>query len=521
MRVLFATSEIYPLIKTGGLADVSHSLPLALTSRGHEVKVVLPYYRQIKQLNLDVEKLHSAQVFAYDKAVTIYKTHLPDSNELDVWLVDAPDLFDREGGPYTDSYNKPWGDSAYRFALFSRVVALLGCDLFGMHWQPDVVHCNDWQTGLAVPLLQLHGNAPATVFTIHNLAYQGNFSREEFEHLHLPEAWWSIDGIEFYEQASFLKAGALHADWVNTVSPSYADEVRTPELGEGFDGILRHRGKRFVGILNGVDYDHWDPSSDAAIAQPYSAKQLELKPKNKGALQTEMGLPENKEIPLFGMVCRMAYQKGIDLLIDAIPLLMTSNLQIVVLGSGDIYYEEALKKLARRFPEQVAVSLGYDESLAHRIEAGADFFLMPSRYEPCGLNQIYSLRYGTLPIVRKTGGLADTVIDPDDIRDPGQATGFCFEEARPEALVQAIKRALELFRNKAARKAMQLQGMSEDFSWEKSCIRYEKLYTAGSARRRHSELSVVETALSTPSNGDQYEPSEKIPENKTRLQSKV
>jgi len=496
MRILFASSELYPLIKTGGLADVSHSLPLALAERGHDVRIVLPYYRRIKNRKLKTKTLASAQIFGYDKTVRIVQPVLPEFAKLKVYLLDAPELFDRDGGPYTDNYNHPWGDSALRFATLSRAVAAIGLDQLNLKWRPDVVHCNDWQTGLAVPLLQLDEQPPATVFTIHNLAYQGNFSRKEFETLHLPEDWWHVEGIEFYDQASFLKAGALHADWVNTVSPSYAEEIKTPELGEGFDGILRHRGERFVGILNGVDYAHWNPASDPVLDACYSVESLSLKKQNTLALQKEMGLPQDPDIPVFGMVCRMAYQKGVDLLIEALPHLMTQNLQIVVLGSGDIYYEEALKQLARRYPEQVAIRLGYDEVLAHRIEAGADFFMMPSRYEPCGLNQIYSLRYATLPIVRETGGLADTVKDPDDPRYVGQSTGFSFKETSAEALGAVIRKALNVYRHPDTLKGMQVRAMAEDFSWEKSCICYERLYASGVKGRQTFETSVKDAALS-------------------------
>lgn len=494
MRILFASSELYPLIKTGGLADVSYSLPMALAALGHDIKIILPFYRSIKKKLTPDACLFQGKVFGYAGDISLFSTSLSANagrddavsnadvtntsrHQIEVLLVDAPDLFDREGGPYTDEKNTAWGDSAYRFTLFSRVVAMLGNKQLGLDWQPELVHCNDWQTGLVPPLLKLEKNPPASVFTIHNLAYQGNFSRTEFEHLLLPESWWSMDGLEFYGECSFLKAGIMYADQVTTVSPSYANEIQTPELGERFDGILRYRKDRFSGILNGVDYAQWSPQNDAYIDTPYSADSIELKQFNKRALQARLGLPVAETMPLFGMICRMAYQKGVDLLIDVLPELLKKNIQLVILGSGDIYYETAFKKLQQQFPEKLSVSIGYDETLSHQIEAGADFFLMPSRYEPCGLNQIYSLSYATLPIVRKTGGLADTVTDVNEqtLADK-TATGLVFEQATPRALKKAVNRALSLYRKPQTLRLIRLNAMAKNFSWQKSSRDYERLY---------------------------------------------
>ena len=498
MRILFATSELYPLIKTGGLADVSYSLPMALAALGHDIKIVLPFYRSIKKKLIPDTCLYQGKVFGYESDISLFSISLsdqscrddyvsdtggteavtePERHQIEVLLVDAPDLFDREGGPYVDENNAAWGDSAYRFTLFSRVVAMLGNNQLGLAWQPELVHCNDWQTGLVPPLLKLEKNPPASVFTIHNLAYQGNFSRTEFQHLLLPESWWSMDGLEFYGECSFLKAGIMSADWLTTVSPTYAKEIQTPELGERFDGILRYRKDRFTGILNGVDYAQWSPQNDAYINTPYSADSIDLKQLNKKALQAQLGLPVAETIPLFGIICRMAYQKGVDLVLDALPKLLKKNIQFVVLGSGDIYYETAFKKLQQQFPEKLSVSIGYDEALSHQIEAGADFFLMPSRYEPCGLNQIYSLSYGTLPIVRKTGGLADTVTDMNEQTLAAKAaTGLVFEQATARALKKAVNRALTLYHNPQTLRLIRLSAMAENFSWEESSREYLRLY---------------------------------------------
>lgn len=477
MRILFASSELYPLIKTGGLADVSYSLPKALHELGHDIRIVLPFYRAVKRNVNEAKCIFRGKVFGFDGELRIFEFVLKEGAPLKVWLVDAPGLFDRDGSPYADAYHQPWADSAYMFATFSRVVAMLALDQCGLSWQPDVLHGNDWQTGLAIPLVQREPNAPGTVFTIHNLAYQGNFTKAEFDALFLPKEWWSIDGIEFYGKCSFLKAGVLFADYVTTVSPHYAQEVVQPEFGEGFDGILRHRGERFVGILNGADYAQWNPVTDALIEANYSAADLAGKQRNKRALQQRFGLAAHADVPLFGMVCRMVWQKGADLVIDAIPDLARRKLQIVLLGNGEAGYEAALKALQATYPDTLVVQSGYDETLAHQIEAGADFFLMPSRYEPCGLNQIYSLKYGTLPIVRATGGLVDTVVDTHAATlSAGTATGFLFESATAPALIHAVERALDCYRHPTRMHQLQQQAMAQNFGWDRSSRHYETLY---------------------------------------------
>ena len=487
MRILFASSELYPLIKTGGLADVSFSLSMALQSLDHDVKIIVPFYRAIKQQIKDPRCLFNGKVFGYTGDISIFSIKINQngiaddssliSPQIEVLLVDVPELFDRNGGPYVDEKNSPWGDSAYRFTVFSRVVAMLGNDQTNLGWKPDVVHCNAWQTGLVIPLLQLEENPPASVFTIHNLAYQGNFSRTEYNYLLLPEEWWSIDALEFYGECSFLKAGVMHADWVTTVSPTYAKEVQTQEFGERFEGILQFRKDRFIGILNGADYSQWSPQNDPFIETHFSSDKISLKRLNKIALQEALELPISEDIPMFGMICRMAYQKGVDLVIEALPELLKHNIQVVVLGSGDIYYEAAFQELQNKYRDKLSVTVGYNEVLSHKIEASSDFFLMPSRYEPCGLNQIYSLSYGTLPIVRKTGGLADTVTDANDQTIAANtATGFVFEQANVDQLIKAVNRALNLYRNKKSLMQVRLTAMAENFSWENSSREYERLY---------------------------------------------
>ncbi|MFP5348756.1 MAG: glycogen synthase GlgA, partial [Gammaproteobacteria bacterium] len=349
----------------------------------------------------------------------------------------------------------------------------------GIDWRPDLVHCHDWQTGLVPALLAADANRPATVFTIHNLAYQGVFPATTLTALGLPASLWSIDALEFYGSLSFIKGGIAFADRVNTVSPTYAREIQTPAFGLGLDGLLRARADRMSGILNGIDVNAWNPARDRFITKPYSAKSYRDKAPNKSALQTEMGLPR-ATVPLFGLVGRLVEQKGIDLVLDAWPTLADTPSQLVVLGTGERTYEAALTQLAARFPDRVAVKIGYDEALAHRIEAGADVFLMPSRFEPCGLNQMYSLRYGTVPIVRRVGGLADTVVD---VAASKQATGFVFDAPTADGLRQTVQRALALYHDAPAWQRLALNGMRQDFSWDRSADEYVALYRRALADR--------------------------------------
>ncbi len=473
-KILFASSEAYPLIKTGGLGDVAGSLPVALKTLHQDIRLVLPAYREILEQKGKVKTI--AQFTLPLGRVRVLERLLPGTR-IKVWLVDCPLYFDRPGNPYQGTNGFPWSDNAERFALFCQAVSYLALDQAGLEWQPDLVHCNDWQTGLVPALLTLHKARPATLFTIHNLAYQGLFPEAVFSTLNLPWSFWSPHALEFYGQLSFLKGGAVFADRISTVSPTYAEEIQTPEFGCGLDGLLRHRKDKLSGILNGVD-KNWNPARDPSLVKNYSQQDPEGKQDNKKALRQELHLPLSRHMPLLAFIGRLVEQKGIDMLLEILPDIINLPTQIVFLGSGEKRYEQALQQLAEIYPEQIAVQIGFDEALAHRIEAGADIFLMPSRFEPCGLNQMYSLRYGTLPVVHRVGGLADTVVDstPATLRN-GTATGVVFNQADSSVLLEAIKRTTLLYgQQKGYWQPLQQQGMRQDFSWRRSAGRYLELY---------------------------------------------
>jgi starch synthase len=471
MKVLFASSEAFPLIKTGGLADVAGSLPRALQNLGHDLRLVLPGYQAVMS-GCKRRRLLNFQQGGHE--VTLWQTMLPGSR-VTVWLVDCAEFFDRPGNPYHDAEGEPWHDNAQRFALFCRVVARLATNRLGLGWQPDVVHCNDWQTGLVPVELRHEAGRPATLFTIHNLAYQGLFSQQLFRELQLDDELWRFDRLEFHGQLSFIKGGLVFADRINTVSPTYAREIQTAPFGQGLDGLLRHVNGRLSGILNGIDEREWNPGSDKQIVQRYNQRTLDKKGVNKLALQREFQLTPGEKIPLLALVGRLVEQKGVDLLLAVLPELLKQPLQLVILGSGERVLERQLTRLAAQHPGRLAVAIGYDEALAHRIEAGADIFLMPSRFEPCGLNQLYSLRYGTLPVVSPVGGLADTVVDADTPHS-GSANGFVMTAVSSEALLAATQRALHCFHDKRRWRQLQHNAMTEDFSWGKSAQAYLELY---------------------------------------------
>ncbi len=475
-KVLFATSEAHPLAKTGGLGDVCGSLPPALRELGADMRLLLPAYPEAKRVAGSLRAVAQVPLTISDVPATLLEGVLPGSDVV-LWLVDHAPAFAREGHPYLDASGEPWPDNAQRFAVFCDVALALARGRTHVAWRPDIVHCHDWQTGLVPALLAPHDDRPTTIFTIHNLAYQGLFPAETFTTLALPRALWSLHALEFYGQLSFIKGGLAFADRLTTVSPTYAREIQTPAFGSGLDGLLRERADRLTGILNGIDVAEWNPATDKHLAQRYSARSLARKKANKLALQQEMRLPGDPERPLIGMIGRLVEQKGFDLALGAWPDLAERQAQLVVLGGGESRFESAWRELQRRYPEQVAVHIGYNEALAHRIEAGADMFLMPSRFEPCGLNQMYSLRYGTPPIVRRVGGLADTVIDaaPETLAD-GTATGIVFDDATPAALALAVTRALTLYADKHNWRALALAGMRQDFSWRKSAQEYLALY---------------------------------------------
>ncbi|PKM43433.1 MAG: glycogen synthase GlgA [Gammaproteobacteria bacterium HGW-Gammaproteobacteria-1] len=476
-RILFACSEAHPLIKTGGLADVSGSLPPVLQALGDDVRLVLPAYRQVLQRLPQLPVAAELNLPGSAAPVRILEATLPQT-DVTVWLVDAPAYFDRDGGPYLGPDGHDWPDNAARYTLFARAVVELAQDRAGLAWRPDVVHCNDWQTGLVPALLAQEPQRPGTVFTIHNMAYQGLFTRAVFDTLNLPEGLWHMEAMEFYSQFNFLKGGLVFSDWITTVSPTYAQEIRMPAFGYGLEGVLNHRAARLRGILNGVDYAIWDPAHDPLIPHHFGPTRPAGKKKNKAVLQQQFGLVAEAATPLVGLVGRMVEQKGIDLVLDALPALLEQHpLQLAVVGTGTAAFEQAFRDLAAHYPQRVGLFIGYDEGHAHLVEAGADIFLMPSRFEPCGLNQIYSLRYGTVPVVRRTGGLADTVVHADaaTLAD-GSATGFSFEAADSAALGETLQQALELYGQPPRWRRLMVSGMRQDFSWEQSARHYQELY---------------------------------------------
>ncbi len=472
-KILFASSETHPLIKTGGLADVAGSLPIALNRLGQDVRVIMPNYQSIK--NCEPGR-YLCTVRVNNSDVNLLETKLPDSDVI-VWLVDYPPFFNYPGNPYNDENGNPWPDIGDRFALFCRIIVEVAMNRAYLDWKPDVVHCNDWQTGLVPALLSLEEHKPSSVFTIHNMAYQGVFPRSAYTLLNLPGQLWHPDGLEYHDMLSFIKGGLSFSDWITTVSPTYAQEIQTPEFGYGLEGLLAHRQHTLSGIINGIDNEIWNPETDQQIAQNYTSKTINKKVLNKTALQEKLGLSVDPALPLFGLIGRLVDQKGIDLVLSCLKEMTSLPLQFALLGSGDKSIQVRLQDFARLYPDKISVTIGYDENLAHQIEAGSDLFLMPSRFEPCGLNQMYSQRYGTLPIVRKTGGLADTVVDalPDTIKD-GTASGFVFNDAVPGALMETIKRSLVVYANQTVWKGLQRNAMSKDFSWENSANQYLALY---------------------------------------------
>ncbi|MEM7258838.1 MAG: glycogen synthase GlgA [Pseudomonadota bacterium] len=468
-QVLFACSEFAPLVKTGGLADVCASLPKALRNTGTNVRVVLPGYKTVLEQLSDVALVGTIDVPL--GPVAIGKTQ---HDGIELYLVCHPVFSNRAGNPYMSDDDRGWSDNPLRFALFSQAVIELATKRDHLGVAIDVVHCHDWQTGLVPALLALHNPRPATIFTIHNLAYQGNIMFNHYEELGLPGALFHANGIEFWGQASYIKGGIAYADRVNTVSPTYAREIQTELFGNGLDGLLRSRSSRVSGILNGIDEDAWNPATDPHLAGNFSSSDIQHKKPNKSALQKRMKLPENPDIPLFGVISRLAGQKGIDLLIDALDRETSMDYQLVVLGSGETELQNRLHRLQQQHPQSVAVSIGFDESLSRLIEAGSDVFVMPSRYEPCGLNQMYSLRYGTLPLVTPVGGLADTVISYTD--NAQQANGFVIADATVVSLLHGIHKALQVYQDKKLWQQLQHNGMTTSFSWENSALLYQQLY---------------------------------------------
>ena len=475
-RLLFVASEAYPLIKTGGLADVAGSLPEVLRQNGMDVRLLLPAYQDV--LRIIPAPMPVAELELAGTRIRILETRLPGTATV-TWLLDHPLFAERPGNPYHDPRGHPWPDNADRFMLLSRLAAAISTGQTPLDWRPDVLHCNDWHTGPAIALTHLSEYRPRTVFTIHSLAHMGLFDRATFDRLGLPQHFWHDGTLEFYNQLSFIKGGLVFADYITTVSPTYAREICHAPGGMGLEGLLRQRQERLVGILNGIDHSFWDPATDPCLAQNYSVDSVELKSANKSALLQELGLPPWEGCPLVGIVGRLVEQKGLELILPVVTEILASPAQLVVLGTGDPRYEEGLRALAAERPDAMVLILAYNEALAHRIEAAADVFLMPSLFEPCGLNQLYSLRYGTLPVVREVGGLADTVVDarPETLA-AGTATGFVFQRPEASELLGAVRRATGLWSDQASWRRLQQTAMRQDFSWQQSASRYLALYNA-------------------------------------------
>ena len=466
-------------MKTGGLGEVAATLPAALRAAGVDARILVPAYPAVRAA---LRAAHAtAEVArpggAFPPAQVLAGT---TAAGVPVFAVDCPALYARSGDPYCDVRGRDWPDNHLRFGLLAKVAAGIALGLPGIEWAPQLVHCNDWHTGLAPAYLHFAEAVHVrSVFTIHNIAFQGLFPREALAQLALPPRAFAMDGVEYHGKLSFMKAGIQYADALTTVSPTHAREIQSEELGFGLGGLLRHRAPQLSGILNGLDTELWNPATDVHLAQRYDSATLEAKAANKSALQQRMKLKVDGEIPLLGVVSRLTHQKGLDVLIAAAREVMNLPAQLVVLGSGDHALERQFSAMARTHRGRCAAIIGYDEALAHLIEAGADIFVMPSRYEPCGLNQMYSLRYGTPPVVRATGGLADTVVDCNAATlAAGTANGFVFTEATPQALLAALERAVSTWRNRAQWRELQRNGMRLDFSWQTSAQRYCDLYRA-------------------------------------------
>jgi starch synthase len=473
LNVLSVASEIFPIIKTGGLADVAGALPSALAVEGVTVITLVPGYPAVLKALEGSEVVHSYPSF-FGGAARLLSGRAGD---LELFVIDAPHLFDRPGSPYLAPDGQDWPDNAQRFSALARAAADIGLGLVP-GFVPDVVHAHDWQAGLIPIYLSLaEGPHPATVMTIHNIAFQGAFPAYLLYELGLPASTFTIDGVEYYGQIGFLKAGLQHADRITTVSPTYAKELQTPDGGMGLDGLLRVRSVIVSGILNGIDDTVWNPATDTHLAQAYSRDKLDNRIANKTALQERLGLSRNPDVMLFGVVSRLSEQKGLDLVLAGLPKLLSDGTQLALLGSGDRILEDSFRTASIAYPGQVGCFFGYDEGLAHLIQGGSDALLVPSRFEPCGLTQLCAMHYGSIPIVSRVGGLADTVIDANEMAiTAGVATGFQFAPVSLPSLTDAFERAKTLWRDRDAWRRLQHNGMSADVSWRRPAKLYAGLY---------------------------------------------
>jgi starch synthase len=473
LKVLSVASEVFPLIKTGGLADVVGALPAALARESVEVRTLVPGYPAILAKLVNAQAAH-----AYDDLFGGPARILAGAaGGLDLFAIDAPHLYERPGNPYLGPDGLDWPDNARRFAALSRVAADIGLGAIGA-FRPEVVHVHDWQAALTAAYLNYADRPrPRVVTTIHNMAFQGHFPMSMFGELGLPPQALTIDGVEYYGGVGYLKAGLRLADRITTVSPTYAREILTPEFGMGLDGLLRTRAVVVQGIANGIDDTVWNPATDAALPQTFSSLRIDMRVRNKTALQSRMGLAPGIDRPLFGVISRLSYQKGLDLLLQALPGVVARGSQLALIGSGEHSLEAGFAAAAASAPDSVACVLGYDEKLAHLIQAGADFIVVPSRFEPCGLTQLCALRYGAPPIVARVGGLADTVIDANEAAiAAGVATGVQFYPPSLESLTYALNRALDIVRDPAVSRRLRLNGMRSDVSWRGPAKKYAALY---------------------------------------------
>lgn len=476
MRVLFVSSEVYPLAKSGGLADVSAALPAAMAELGVDMRLLLPGYPSALEAAINKSVVIEINDFMGCGVTRLIIARTPDTG-LPVWLLDCPRLFQRRG-LYWDKFGADWPDNWLRYCVLNHAAVRLACGEWAPGWRADVVHANDWHAGLVAPLIAaVQGKKPGVIFTIHNLAYQGLFPAHIFPQLGFPANGLLPESLEFHGKVCFLKAGILYSDQVTTVSPTYAREMLTPEYGCGLDGLLQRRSKNIAGILNGVDYDIWDSANDPNLAGAYTEANLAGKARCKATLRAELGLAAS-DAPLVVFVSRIIEQKMADIVLQSLPAMLERGVEFALLGDGDPVLEEQFQIAGRRHPGQVAIKIGYTEPLGHRFLAGADILLHPARFEPCGLTQLYAMRYGALPIARRVGGLADTIVDADlDSIHSGAATGFLFGEVAPDALVAALDRALALYAQPGLWRRMQRRAMTRDFGWGRPARRYLELYS--------------------------------------------
>jgi starch synthase len=469
MKILSVASEIYPLVKTGGLGDVTGTLPVALSEHGVETVTLVPGYPAVM-----AALTRAKEVMALDDlfggAARVLRARV---GSLDLLVIDAPHLFDRPGNPYIGPDGKDWPDNAFRFGALSWVASRIGLGEVAS-FMPDIVHCHDWQAGLAPAYLSLAGARVASVITIHNLAYQGKFPTELLSALRLPPESYSVDGVEYYGTIGFMKAGLHFADYITTVSPTYADEIQMAENGRGLDGLLRHRAGALTGIVNGIDTKIWNPQRDKHIASRFGPKSLAKRAANTVELRNRFGLLAERDRLLIGVVSRLVWQKGLDILADAAPALLSSGAQFAILGTGDAEIEGRLSVLASAHPGNIGFIEGYDEDLAHLMHAGADVLFVPSRFEPCGMTQLCAMHYGAVPIVAKVGGLSDTVVDSEDT---DKSTGFHISPVTREAVEIAFTRAAAAWAHKTQWRKLQQNGMAMDVSWNKPAEQYARLYS--------------------------------------------